>query len=97
MKGILVNTHRRLCLFALKDVAVNEEICYNYDVPNLWWKEEVWFLHILINFVLVTIQNSNSVEYTLYYAEKKSLRIVYLLKKSSHTSLFYEDQNIFKK
>ena len=97
MKAILVNTHRRLCLFALKDVAVSEEICYNYDAPNLWWREEVWFLYILINFVLVTIQNPNSVKYILYYAEKKSLRIVYLLKKSSHTSLFYEDHNTFKK
>ena len=41
MKIILVESQRCLCLFALDDIAAYEEICYNFDIQNSWWREEV--------------------------------------------------------
>ena len=41
MKIILVESKRCLCLFALDDIAAYEEIYYNFDIQNSWWREEV--------------------------------------------------------
>ncbi|KAH3777956.1 hypothetical protein DPMN_179407 [Dreissena polymorpha] len=39
MKIVLVHGKPHLCLFATKDISVNEELRFNYAVPNLPWRK----------------------------------------------------------
>ena len=43
MKLLEVNSQPRLCLFAVKDIAVDEELLYDYGVSNLWWRQKVTY------------------------------------------------------
>ena len=36
MKSLTVNGLAKLSLFALKNIPVGQEICYDYLAPNLW-------------------------------------------------------------
>lgn len=38
MKIVVVERCPRLCLFAIRDIQVGEEIRYDYGVPNLPWR-----------------------------------------------------------
>ncbi|XP_052273478.1 uncharacterized protein LOC127873633 [Dreissena polymorpha] len=39
MKIVLEHGKPHLCLFATKDIAVNEELRFDYGVPNLPWRK----------------------------------------------------------
>ncbi|XP_052257158.1 uncharacterized protein LOC127862189 [Dreissena polymorpha] len=39
MKIVLVHGKPHLCLFATKDISVNEELRFDYGVPNLPWRK----------------------------------------------------------
>ncbi|XP_057298490.1 uncharacterized protein LOC130629354 isoform X2 [Hydractinia symbiolongicarpus] len=39
MKGIKINGQTHLCLFALRDIEIGEEIRYNYNAPGLLWRK----------------------------------------------------------
>ncbi|KAH3805415.1 hypothetical protein DPMN_133718 [Dreissena polymorpha] len=39
MKIVLVHGKPHLCLFATKDISVNEELRFDYRVPNLPWRK----------------------------------------------------------
>ena len=41
MRTVVLNGKRRLCLFALKEIKVNEEIVYDYGVDDLPWRKQV--------------------------------------------------------
>ena len=39
IKMIEIDGIPRLCLFAIRDIAQNEELRYNYDAPHLPWRK----------------------------------------------------------
>lgn len=40
-KYIEVDSIPKLCLFAVKEIQINEEIVYDYNAANLWWRKKV--------------------------------------------------------
>jgi len=52
MKLKVFGAVERLCLFAKKDIAIGEEIMYNYGDKegNLWWRKKVK-KHFIIQFI----------------------------------------------
>ena len=51
MKKVEVDGSPHLCLFALRDIAVDEEIRYDYGVNDLPWRLEVQYSHCCANLV----------------------------------------------
>ena len=49
MKCISINeTEKRLCLFAKQNIEKYEEICYDYNAPDLWWRKKVLSYYFLL-------------------------------------------------
>ncbi|KAH3792385.1 hypothetical protein DPMN_145881 [Dreissena polymorpha] len=63
MKIVLVHGKPHLCLFATKDISVNEELRFNYGVPNLRWrKADQDMIHELENDARLVEQSQAEVE-----------------------------------
>ena len=53
MKVVEVNNKPYLCLFALKDINVGEEILYDYGIKDLPWEVYIVFT-ICVHFVCIS-------------------------------------------
>ena len=41
MEKLIFNNRPYLCLFAKSDIAVGEELHYDYGVESLWWRQVI--------------------------------------------------------
>jgi len=51
MKRVVVDSRPHLCLFATTNIAVAEELRFNYgdDANRLYWRQKVWKMMYLCN------------------------------------------------
>ena len=49
MKIVIVEKIPHLCLFAFRNIECNEEIRYDYGVPNLSWRKVILFVYCNVN------------------------------------------------
>jgi SET domain-containing protein len=57
MKLVVINNQPHLCLFAVRDIQIGEELLYDYgdNFGNLWWRKQV-LLYTLYFYVTRTFQ-----------------------------------------
>ena len=49
MKIVIVEKIPHLCWFAFRNIECNEEICYDYGIPNLSWRKVILFAYCNVN------------------------------------------------
>ena len=49
MKKVIVDNVPHLCLFAIRDITINEELRYDYGINDLPWRKEVLSTTVKLN------------------------------------------------
>lgn len=75
IKIVVVDQLPHLCLFALRDIEIGEELRYDYGIDDLPWRKKVKYLSILnITYVLLIKLTEYIVSVLISFKSRKILR-----------------------
>ena len=89
MEKLLFNNRPYLCIFAKRDIAVGEELHYDYGVESLWWRPVnthaiLHFNEKFYSFFIIHIADINS----LSLCNELMIKIIYIYELFSFTGFF---------
>ena len=52
VEKLVINSRPHLCVFALKPIRIGEEIQYDYNDDEAWWRKVFICLNLISNFII---------------------------------------------